>query len=193
MNIFDTLIGKLFDKLNIKAFNRDGISSQNQAKINNSSIGVFHQSNDRNVYLTVGADKNLNTFLLKIENSHWSHQQIKSSELYTCLDDSSYQIEIGEKSQPFNEPWSDVYPDKNNSWLIPVYLKINGQCIKEIDFVLCDGGKIFVPLPVIADEKISEFYWNRNTLEFKLSKIIGVFYKYDGIEGVAKKSGIQII
>lgn len=191
MKLIDRLVGKIFDKFNVRAFNREGPTSHNEAKITNSTIGKFVQNST--VFINQGETKNIQTFKEKLGNSEWDKQIIKATTVHVCRDNSTYQIEIGKPSEQFNEPWSDVYSDKLHSRRIPVYIKIDGQRIQEVSFVSCDGGRIFVPLPNWPEEEGGEFYWEKDSLEFKLGEIIGEFHSYGGLSGIAEKSKIKII
>jgi hypothetical protein len=193
MNIFEKLLGNLSIKLNF--LNRTGSSRNNKIDVKNSSVGVVQQASEGGQNIFGEQKKNIDTFLLKIQESNWDKQLIKFKETFTCYDDTSYQIEIGEMLQKFNEIWSDVYPDKEHSWLIPVYLKINGSTIKELYFVSCDGGRIFVPIPkrnIKKDGGGKVFYWEKDSFEFKLARIIGEYDIYNSLEKIAEMSKIEI-
>jgi hypothetical protein len=134
------------------------------------------------------------------ENERWNKESIGQKVIWICNEDNTFQIEIGENERPFTEPWTQVYPDRVGSWLHPVYLKVNGVTIKEISFIACDGGRIFVPLPEYQYEEdqhgdiiTTSYVWNRQSLRFKIAKIIGEYGAYKTIEGIAKKSKITII
>ena len=75
-----------------------------------------------------------------------------------------------------------------------VYLSINGNKIKQFIFVAVDGGRIFVPLTKFINNGngIRKYYWEKNSLDFKIGKIIGEFYIYNSIEEIAKRSKIEI-
>ena len=61
-----------------------------------------------------------------------------------------FQIEIGGRDREFSEEWTRRFPDKMGSSAYPVGLKVQGVEIKELTFVSCDGGRIFVPMPKIT-------------------------------------------
>lgn len=136
----------------------------------------------------------LHDFNIFLSNGNfWRKEIIDNKEVWFYEKDNFYQIEIGEKDRDFSEEWTRVYPDKDGSWARHVYLKINGLPIKQFLFVSCDGGRILVPAPnrKVVDNKIS-FWFDKNSLEYKIGKIIGNFYIYENIEGVAKMSNIEI-
>lgn len=139
-------------------------------------------------------EKNIRNFERFVENEEWKKEFIDNKEVWICQKDNTYQIEIGQEGRDFKEEWTQVYPDKQHTTLYPVYLKIGGVQIKQISFIFLDGGRIFVPLPKIITENDSRFFiWNRESLEYKIGKIIGYYYIYDSLEGVAKMSKIKII
>jgi hypothetical protein len=74
-------------------------------------------------------------------------------------------------------------------------LYIAGEPIKEVIFISCDGGRIFVSWPDIEYKEGVEnvFYWDKNSIGYKVMKIIGEYYIYESIEGVANQSGIKIV
>lgn len=120
---------------------------------------------------------------------------INDKEYWICKDNNIFQIEISNREDKFSEPWTKVYPDSNGSWKTNIYLSINGTQIKQFIFIQMDGGRIFVPLPKqkINKNKQVIYYWERDSLEYKIGKIIGEFYIYNSLEGIANKSDISII
>jgi hypothetical protein len=128
-----------------------------------------------------------------VENATWSKELIEDKDVYACDDNALFQIVLEDNSEEFSEPWTQVYPDRNGSGKYDVSLKINGVTIKQLIFVWCDGGRIRVPLPrikIVGDQRV--FYWEANSLEFKIGKLIGNFYIYEDIEGIARMSNIEI-
>jgi len=137
--------------------------------------------------------RNLNTFEKLIEIERWKKEFIDNREIWVCEIDNTYQVEVGEKGRDFTEAWTQVYPDKFGSSFYPVYLKINGVTIKQLSFVTCDGGRIFVPLPESKfKDKTQTFHWQIQSIAFKVGKIIGSFYIYNSLEGIAEASKILI-
>lgn len=56
-----------------------------------------------------------------------------------------------------------------------------------------DGGRIFVPLPEQETENNKiKYYWKKHSLQFKVGRVIGHYYIYDSLEGVARQSKIEI-
>jgi len=87
-----------------------------------------------------------------------------------------------------------VHPDKYSS-SYPVYLKINNTVIKELAFISVDGGRIFVPMLEIrpVSEEDVEYFWNTNSLGVKVCRIIGKYYIYNDLAGVAQRSRIALV
>lgn len=137
--------------------------------------------------------KNLEYFEQLLKTGHWDQEFISGNEFWICKVDSLCQIEISQDTEDFTEPWTEIYPSKK-SWRTPVYLRINNVAVKEVSFVACDGGRILVPMPEvdIEDGNQQVFYWDQNSLTFNLAKIIGKYYIYKDIYGVAKTSKIEI-
>jgi len=136
---------------------------------------------------------NIKTFEKRVEESSWSKEFIENKEVWICDDDNAFQIEVDDKSEEFTGEWTKVFPDSNGSGKHKVFLSINGTRIKSHIFVWADGGRILVPLPRIEskDDEIT-YYWERNSLDFKIGKIIGNFYIHKNMEDVAKMAKIEI-
>ena len=142
----------------------------------------------------IETDKNLETFKNLIENTSWRKELIGHREIWICDKDNTYQIEIGDCGGEFHEKWTEVYPDRQNVSQYPVYLKINDTTIKELTFISCDGGRIFVPLPELQSEGGQTVYlWREDSLPYKVCRIIGQYYIHKTIEGVAQMSKIRIV
>lgn len=142
----------------------------------------------------VETDKNIETFKNLVENASWRKELIKHKEVWICDKDNTFQIEVGEPDGEFREKWTQVYPDTQNVSGYPVYLRINNTTIKELAFVSCGGGRIFVPLPELQSEGNQTVYiWKINSLQYKVCQIIGQYYIYQNIEGIARMSKIRII
>lgn len=129
-----------------------------------------------------------------LEASKWTNEVIDGSEVWIAQDDNTFQISQGDRTRDFQERWTKVHPDGNSS-AYPVYLKINNNIVKELTFISVDGGRIFVPSPELrpVSENDVEYFWNMNSLEIKVCKIIGTYYIYEDIYGVAKRSRIALV
>lgn len=142
---------------------------------------------------SVQRPNNIKTFEKHVTESSWSEEFIGNRQVWICDNDNAFQIEVDDESKEFTEEWTKVFPDNNGSGKHEVFLSINGTRIKSHIFVWADGGRILVPLPKIEsrnDEII--YYWERNSLDFKIGKIIGNFYIHKNMEGVAKMTKIEI-
>jgi hypothetical protein len=135
----------------------------------------------------------LKYFELLLEKSVWKKEYIEHKEIWVSETDNTFQIESGEPAGEFHEPWTKMYPDQNTT-KYPVYLKINNTTIKELSFLSLDGGRIFVPMTkqIFDNDKVT-YQWNINSLEMKVCNIIGEYYIYKDIYGVARISKVEII
>ncbi len=136
---------------------------------------------------------NLTHFEKLLLNSKWNKEIIGNKEIWVSEKDNTFQIHIGESTGSFSENWTIEYPDPNAK-KYPVYLKINNSIITEILFISIDGGRIFVPITERKMENSSIVeYWNVDSLRIKVCRIIGQYYIYNNIEGVAKTSKIELV
>jgi hypothetical protein len=136
----------------------------------------------------------LSDFEQMLEESNWIADSIDETEVWIAELDNTFQISRGERTDDFRERWTDVHPDKYSS-SYPVYLKINNTIIKELAFISVDGGRIFVPMPEIrpvSDEDV-EYFWNTSSLGVKVCRIIGKYYIYNDLAGVARRSHIALV
>jgi len=128
-----------------------------------------------------------------LEHSKWEKEFIGNDEFWISDENKTFQLQRGEEGREFHEDWTKGYPDSSTT-RCPVYLKINNTVIKELTFILLDGGRIFVPMP---DRKLENdkpiFFWNMDSLEIKVCNVIGTYYIYENIYGVAKRSKVEII
>lgn len=136
---------------------------------------------------------NIKKFEQLLEEASWVKESIDNKDFWICDSDTMFQVEICDDYRDFTEKWTQVYPDKFGSGRHSVNLKIYGVTIKQLSFIFCDGGRISVPMPdfKIINEEI-QYFWKKNSLEYKLAKIIGTFYIYDNLEGIADMSKIEL-
>ena len=127
-------------------------------------------------------------------DSTWTSDSINETEVWIADSDNTFQISRGKRTDDFRERWTDMHPDKYSS-SYPVYLKINNTVIKELPFVAVDGGRIFVPMPEIRpiSEDNVEYFWNISSLGVKVCRIIGKYYIYSDLAGVARRSHITLV
>lgn len=155
-------------------------SEENKELINELSQG-FKESNT------------LKYFEVLLVNSNWNKEYIDHNPIWIAEDNNTFQIHHGMEGDEFHESWTEMYPDQS-TLKYSVYLKIDNSIIKELDFISLDGGRIFVPMPdrIIEDENVN-YIWNLNSLEIKVCNIIGTYYIYKNLEGVARRSRIELI
>jgi hypothetical protein len=136
----------------------------------------------------------LSDFEYLLRTSTWTKSTIGHTEIWMADADNTFQIEQGETNREFRERWTTVYPDPNST-AYPVYLKINGIAIKELTFISMDGGRIFVPMAEVRLDATGtpEYFWNLNSLEVMVCRIIGSYYIYKTIEGVARTSKVVLV
>ena len=66
--------------------------------------------------------------------------------------------------------------------------------VKPFEMIWADGGRYILPLPKIGiafDERY--FYWNENSIEFKVYKIIGTAYLYQTLEDLSKYCPVKYV
>ena len=137
----------------------------------------------------------LQDFERYLGNSTWQSDYIDDVQTWICDADTTFQIRIGARTREFSERWTTVYPDAQSGAAYPVYLLIGGLTIKELVFISMDGGRIFVPmaeLRQVAGDGV-EYFWNLDSLEVKVCRVIGKYYIYENLEGVAAMSHIALV
>jgi hypothetical protein len=135
-------------------------------------------------------DRNLTGFEALL-NHGWVREFIGNREVWISEVDSMFQIEVGDRDRQFTEEWTRRFPDEFGTSAYRVVLKVQGVEIKELTFVSCDGGRIFVPMPKCGNGE-GEFMYDRHSLDYKVGRIIGQFYIYESMDGVARRAGITI-
>ena len=148
----------------------------------------------QNLKETLRPKNTLADFERMLQSAKWTGQTINHTEVWICDGDSTLQIERGERNREFTERWTTVYPDPKSS-AYPVYLKIAGTIIKELNFISMDGGRILVPMAEVRPTGISsvEYFWNINSLEVKVCGVIGSYYIYKDLAGVATISRVALV
>jgi len=136
----------------------------------------------------------LGDFEVLLRTSTWTKSFVGHTEIWMAEADNTFQIEQGESKREFRERWTTVYPDPISS-AYPVYLKINGTTIKEVTFISIDGGRIFVPRAEVRLDAAGtpEYFWNLNGLEVAVCRIIGSYYIYETLGGVARTSKVVLV
>jgi len=135
----------------------------------------------------------LKYFEVLLTSSSWKKEFINHREVWIAEDNITYQIQSGDEGDEFHESWTEMYPDQNTR-RYPVYLKIDNSIVKELDFISLDGGRIFVPMPDrTVEENEVRYIWNINSLEVKVCKVIGSYYIYKDLAGVARMSKVELV
>ena len=148
---------------------------------------------DKVVNSLKNGSKDLKEFERLLMSSKWRKETINHKEIWVNENDNTFQIEMGDHGEEFREHWHEMYPDPVGQ-RYPVYLTINNSRIKELLFISCDGGRILVPIPDRHfEEDKRAFRWVRDSLSFKVCSIIGHYYIYKNIEGIARVSKIKIV
>lgn len=143
------------------------------------------------------AERSMKRFEQHIEDVHdWTFEVIGEERIWVYVEDALFQIVIGEgESVNYVEPWTEGFPDSQHNRGYPVYLRLAGINVKEVRFVSLDGGRYFVPMPELklVNEE-AHFFYRRDSLRFKLSRIIGNYYSFcDSLEEFAEWRGIDVI
>lgn len=62
-------------------------------------------------------------------------------------------------------------------------------------FINLDGGRYFLPLPEVRQEGEEKwgYYWTRDSIEYKVSKVIGEFYLFRDLEAFAEWKKMEIL
>lgn len=141
----------------------------------------------------IEAEKTIEYFESRLKDSNWESRYINNDEVWVNVPNNSLQIVTGKEPVDFSEPWTDKFPNPK-SYSYSVYLRIANTIIKELQFISVDGGRIFVPIPKIEMNGDAErvFFWDSNSLEMTVCRIIGSFYIHKTIDRVATMAGIQI-
>jgi hypothetical protein len=140
------------------------------------------------------------SFEYNLEKWKRRKENIYDKEVRICENNPIFQIKKWDDYWEFTEPRTQVYPDNNWSGKYTVELITNGVITKTLFWVYCDWWRISVPIPkqevLQKSEKMHDievkYYWNKNSIEFKVGKIIWEFYIYKNIEWIARVSKIEI-
>ena len=151
------------------------------------------------IYWAITKNKLLN-FDYNVSHWKWRKELIYNKTVRICENNPHYQIWIWDDDRPFSEPWTNVYPDNQWNSKCSIELVNNWIIFKTIPRVFCDWQRIWVPLPqqeviknkdnIDNDERI--YFRNKNSLEYKLGKLIGEFYIHKNMEGISQMSWIEI-
>jgi hypothetical protein len=78
------------------------------------------------------------------------------------------------------ESWMGYFPDPSKK-LYLMKVIFNGLVLITEDFISLDGGRYFVPLPrrELVSRSDSEFKYYYDSIQYKLGKILGDFYRFN--------------
>lgn len=153
----------------------------------------------------ISRDRYLNAWESHLRNSNWVKEELSSLDesktVYICESDMNFQIIHYVESfdgATFGK-WSKVLPDSTSDKCI-VDLNVSGATVKRLQFAHLDELRYLVPVPKItvrSNEGGSsgplEYYYNRNSIEFLVGKIIGYFDPEIDLEEFARRQQIKIV
>ena len=131
----------------------------------------------------------------RLVSDKWSKTHVGQREVWMCDADNTFQIHESDDNRPFNEQWTNGFPDPSST-ASEIILKIGPTVIHEVTFVSLDGRRIFVPMPELrgrGDSDDVQFVWSRSSLELKLCSVIGQYYIYDDLAGIARRTDVRIV
>lgn len=147
----------------------------------------------------------LDTWEYHLSNSNWAEEELTSLDetktVSTCESDMTFQIVhyVEEYESATFGSWSKGFPDPTSHKCL-VDLNVSGATVKRLQFAHLDGFRYLVPVPEIAvtpNEGESsgplEYYYDRNSIEFLVGKIIGYFDHGINLEEFARRQQIKII
>jgi|GEM_PF-2687485 len=154
------------------------------------------------IMIRTRGQKSNNRFLQNVEHyltrpEDWEMRMIGDSEVYFYTEDNNYKVVQGDTSlrnwEPRIETWMNNFPDAYVSeW--NVYIKHGENVIAEYKFLSCDGARYFIPIPKKRCAEPGEghtcnrfeYFWHRNSIEYKVGGVIGRFYNCESLEEVAR-------
>ena len=137
--------------------------------------------------------RSVNYFRHMLASADWQEKSIGGATTWVCPSDTSLAIVVMDPDENFIEPWTERHPDPVGRRAL-VQLKVGASVIDELTFIHLDGFRIFVPMPrVVAHGATQLFFWESDSIEFSVARIVGSYYIHSSIEGVAKLSGVTII
>ncbi len=144
-------------------------------------------------------ERSMANFTILLENAQW--EEITSGDGYStwiCLDDVAFQIKQnhvrGDMTGIVTPNWLLRFPDISYIQY-EVNLNIFGTTVQHLKFIAADGHRYFVPKPLTDFESndMPVFYWIRDSLTLKVSKIISYFDSMlPNLESFADYCGIEI-
>jgi TIR domain len=162
-------------------------------------IDITRLVEQANVIIDIPPKEGVDRFMYLLDTTLWLRKDIDNTHVWTCVDDIAYQIAEAEDNDTinhdFSEEWTQHFFDKR-AFRYSINLTINGRTIEQLTFISLDGGRYLVPMPKIRqiDDTHRTFFWSRNSLEFKVGKLVGYFSSvYPDIEAVSAYTGVEIV
>jgi hypothetical protein len=128
-----------------------------------------------------------------LERGTWQEDRIADRPTWICDQRGTFKIVQNDDYQEFEEDWTTGVPDRT-AHMMTVHLKINDSSVSEMLFVTLDGGRYLVPLPRkrVVSGKVA-YFWESDTMPFKVGRIIGRYYRFANIEAAAKFLDVEIV
>ncbi len=139
-----------------------------------------------------------------LRNSDWLEQELGFTEnpttAVTCKSNMMFQIVHYSGSDESTEfgAWSKGLPDPA-SFLCLVDLNFAGTTVMRFQFAYLDGMRYLVPIPKsrlrdgVEDASAIEYYYDSNSLEFLIGKVIAHTHISGSLEEFARRQGIKIL
>lgn len=147
-----------------------------------------------------GTSRSLKQFEFLLTKYEWTKKEINHKEVWICDFDAMYQINKEEREGGFQEDWVERYTDRDAQSVL-VNLTIQNVVIDQILFVYLDDFRVFVPRPTPDytgdmggkfDRSLLVYYWNVDSLEFKLANVVGSYGYQRNIYEFSRRAGIEI-
>ena len=165
-------------------------------KVNGDMNGDMVTGN-KTVYNNSTENNNsIETFEKHVSNPlDWERKLIDGKEVWIYKKDSSFQIKTEQQLRPFTEPWMEPFSFDLNAKKGRKYnvsLLISETKIHQIYFIQIEPNKSFVPMPKqeFKNGKLEKYFWERNSLEHKIYKIIKPFYDKSSLEDMTEESDL---
>lgn len=137
--------------------------------------------------------RSVNYFEHMLTAENWEKRYIENQVTWICPSDSSLKIVIPDSTEEFTEDWTERHPDPRGR-RTDVQLRVNDSTIAELPFIHLDGGRILVPLPrQVFIGSTPSYFWESDSVEFKVGAVIGHYYIHETIQDVAKISDVSIV
>jgi hypothetical protein len=132
-------------------------------------------------------------FEFMLTHGTWSHHSIAGRDTWICDERSVFKIVRNGDYEDFDEEWTRKPPDQR-AQKSSIDLKINDSTVRSLDFISLDGGRYLVPMTtkrVLDGQPL--YFWERDSLQFKVGRIVGHYYRFDNIEQTAQFLGVEIV